>query len=110
MEIAKRSDDTKGFSVLPRRWVVERTSSRFGRNRRPANDLEKLAETLATFITVASTSLPSGGLPGGGRKLKKPPVGKAPCRRSANRIVKEPSPERPTFRSRLRTLAEVGYR
>ena len=31
MEIVKRSDDTKDFIVLPRRWVVERTFSRFGR-------------------------------------------------------------------------------
>jgi transposase len=34
MEIVKRSDDMKGFVVLPRRWVVERTFSWFGRNRR----------------------------------------------------------------------------
>ena len=27
MEIVKRSDDMKGFVVLPRRWVVERTFS-----------------------------------------------------------------------------------
>jgi transposase len=33
MEIVKRSDDMKGFVVLPRRWVVERTFSWFGRNR-----------------------------------------------------------------------------
>jgi len=25
LEIVKRSDDMKGFQVLPRRWVVERT-------------------------------------------------------------------------------------
>ena len=31
MEIVKRSDDIKGFVVLPRRWVVERTFSWFGR-------------------------------------------------------------------------------
>jgi len=30
MEIVKRSDDTKGLVVLPRRWVVERTFFRFG--------------------------------------------------------------------------------
>ena len=33
LEIVKRSDDLKGFVVLPRRWVVERTFSWFGRNR-----------------------------------------------------------------------------
>ena len=46
MEIVKRSDDRKGFVVLPRRWVVERTFSWFGRNRRLAKDFENLAETL----------------------------------------------------------------
>jgi transposase len=33
-----------GFVVLPRRWVVERTFSWFGRNRRLAKDYENLAE------------------------------------------------------------------
>src|ERR1700685_886189 len=54
LEIVKRSDDTKGFVVLPRRWVVERTSSWFGRNRRLAKDYENLAETFAAFITLAA--------------------------------------------------------
>ena len=44
MEIVRRSDDMKGFVVLPRRWVVERTFSWFGRNRRLAKDFENLAE------------------------------------------------------------------
>jgi transposase len=54
VEIVKRSDDMKGFVVLPRRWVVERTFSWFGRNRRLAKDYENLAETLATFVTLAA--------------------------------------------------------
>jgi putative transposase len=49
MAIVRRSDDKKGFVVLPHRWVVERTFSWFGRNRRLAEDFENLAETLATF-------------------------------------------------------------
>jgi transposase len=57
MEIVKRSDDMRGFVVLPRRWVVERTFSWFGRNRRLAKDFENLAETLATFVTIASIQL-----------------------------------------------------
>jgi transposase len=57
LEIGKRSDDTKGFVVLPRRWVIERTFSWFGRNRRLAKDFENLAETLATFVTLASIQL-----------------------------------------------------
>ena len=51
LAIVKRSDDMKGFVALPRRWVVERTSSLFGRNRRLAKDFENLAKT---FVTLAS--------------------------------------------------------
>ena len=57
LAIVKRSDDVKGFVVLPRRWVVERTFSWFGRNRRLARDFENLTETLATFVTLASIQL-----------------------------------------------------
>jgi transposase len=57
IEIVKRSDDMKGFVVLPRRWVVERTFSWFGRNRRLAKDYENLADTLATFVTLAAIQL-----------------------------------------------------
>jgi putative transposase len=57
IEIVERSDDIKGFVVLPRRWVVERTLAWFGRNRRLAKDFEKLAETLATFVALASIQL-----------------------------------------------------
>jgi transposase len=57
LEIVKRSDDTRGFVVLPRRWFVERTFSWFGRNRRLAKDFQNLAETLATFVTLAAIQL-----------------------------------------------------
>jgi len=57
MEIVKRSDDMRGFVVLPRRWVVERTFFWFRRNRRLAKDFENLGETLATFVTLASIEL-----------------------------------------------------
>ncbi len=53
MEIVKRPDDTSGFVILPRRWVVERTFSWFGRNRHLAKDYENLADSLAAFITLA---------------------------------------------------------
>jgi transposase len=53
----KRPDDSSGFVVLPRRWVVERTFSWFGRNRRLAKDYENLANTLAAFITLACIQL-----------------------------------------------------
>jgi len=53
LEIVKRGDDLKGFVVLPRRWVVARTFSWFGRNRRIAKDYENLGLTLAAFVTLA---------------------------------------------------------
>jgi transposase len=56
-EIVKRRDDMKGFVVLPRRWVVERTFSWLGRNRRLIKDFENFAETLATFANLASIQL-----------------------------------------------------
>jgi transposase len=53
VEIVKRPDGSSGFIVLPRRWVVERTFSWFGRNRHLAKDYENLADALAAFITLA---------------------------------------------------------
>jgi transposase len=57
LEIVKRPDGATGFVVLPRRWVVERTFSWFGRNRRLAKDWENLAETLLAFVTIASIQI-----------------------------------------------------
>jgi transposase len=57
LAIVKRSDDVKGFVVLPRRRVVERTFFWFGCNRRLAKDFENFAETLATFVTLASIQI-----------------------------------------------------
>ena len=70
MEIVKRrSDGVKGFVVLPRRWVAERTFSWFGGNRRLAKDFEHLA---ATFVTLSPrSSLSSGDSPGRRRGVRK---------------------------------------
>jgi transposase len=57
VEIVKRPDGSSGFIVLPRRWLVERTFSWFGRNRRLAKNYENLADTLAAFITLACIQL-----------------------------------------------------
>ena len=51
--IVKRSDDIKGFQVLPRRWVVERTFGWLGRYRRLSKDYEGLTESSQTSIYVA---------------------------------------------------------
>jgi putative transposase len=47
----------KGFQVLPRRWVVERTFSWIDYNRRMSKDYERLTETSEAFIYVAMVRL-----------------------------------------------------
>jgi transposase len=53
IEIIKRSDIAKGFVVLPKRWVVERTLAWISRNRRLARDFERYARTVAAFVRLA---------------------------------------------------------
>jgi len=57
LEIVKRSDQAKGFEVLPRRWVVERTLAWFGRNRRLAKDFERTIASSAAWLYLASVQL-----------------------------------------------------
>ena len=47
----------KGFRVLPRRWVVERTFSWLGQNRRMSKDYERLAESSEAFIYASMSRL-----------------------------------------------------
>jgi putative transposase len=47
----------KGFQVLPKRWVVERTFSWIDQNRRMSKDYERLPESSEAFIYVAMTRL-----------------------------------------------------
>ena len=53
LEIVKRSDTAKGFTVLPKRWIVERTFGWFGRCRRLAKDFENLSRSHAAFVILA---------------------------------------------------------
>ena len=53
LEIVKRSDAAKGFYVLPKRWIVERTFGWLGRCRRLAKDFENLTRTHAAFVILA---------------------------------------------------------
>ncbi|WP_374763751.1 IS5 family transposase [Yunchengibacter salinarum] len=54
VEIIRRSDAAKGFQILPRRWVVERTFGWFGRCRRLAKDWEKSVKSATAWVTIAS--------------------------------------------------------
>lgn len=57
LEIVKRSDIAKGFKLLPRRWVVERTFAWLGRNRRLAKDFEASIESALAWLYIASVKL-----------------------------------------------------
>jgi transposase len=57
LEVVKHAEAKRGFVLLPRRWVVERSFAWLGRFRRLARDYERLAEVLAgwhwlAFLTV----------------------------------------------------------
>ena len=57
LEIVKRSDQAKGFVVLPKRWIVERTFAWLGRCRRLAKDWECLNRKALAFLKLASIRL-----------------------------------------------------
>ena len=53
IEIIKRSDTARGFEVLPRRWVVERTFAWLGRCRRLAKDFEQTIASASAWVLIA---------------------------------------------------------
>jgi transposase len=57
LEIVERDPQAKGFEVLPKRWIVERTFSWLIRNRRLSKDYERLVQTSETFIEIAMIRL-----------------------------------------------------
>jgi transposase len=56
IEMVNRSD-AKGFVVLPKRWIVERTLAWISRNRRLMRDFERYATPVATFVRLAMIRL-----------------------------------------------------
>jgi putative transposase len=58
-EIITRSDQMKGFVVLPKRWIVERTLAWLNRNRRLAKDFENRTRYALAFVYLASIRLMS---------------------------------------------------
>ena len=57
LEIVKRCDAAKGFTVLAKRWIVERTFGWLGRCRRLAKNFEALSRTHLAFIQLAMIRL-----------------------------------------------------
>lgn len=57
VEIVRRSDTAKGFEVLPRRWVVERSFGWMTRWRRLVRDYEERIDVSEAFIHIAMASL-----------------------------------------------------
>jgi transposase len=53
LQIIRRSDVAKGFELLPRRWVVERTFAWLNRCRRLAKDVEATIESATAWIFIA---------------------------------------------------------
>jgi len=57
LQIVKRPDSQKGFAVLPRRWVVERTFAWLGRSRRLSKDYEELEKTSEAMVHISMIQL-----------------------------------------------------
>jgi len=57
VEVIKRSDVVKGFRVLPRRWIVERTFGWLMRHRRLVRDYETTETSAEAWIYIAMIRL-----------------------------------------------------
>jgi len=57
LEVVKHTEAKRGFILLPRRWVVERSFAWAARFRRLARDYERLAETVAGYHFLAFACL-----------------------------------------------------
>jgi len=57
LEIVKRSDTAKTFTVLPKRWIAERTIAWLNRCRRLAKDWQCLNRSALAFLRLASIRL-----------------------------------------------------
>ena len=60
LRVVQLSEANKGFVLLPRRWVVERSFARLARFRRLSRDFERMPEVLASlhFVVFAILMLP----------------------------------------------------
>ena len=57
LEIVLKLGDQKGFQVLPKRWIVERTNAWITRQRRLARDYERCITSCEAFLYIAMLRL-----------------------------------------------------
>jgi transposase len=57
LEVVKHTEAKRGFVLLPRRWVVERSFAWLGRNCRLAKDFEQVSECSETWVYLTSIRL-----------------------------------------------------
>jgi putative transposase len=57
LEVVERTPRLRGFAVLPKRWIVERTFGWLSRNRRMSKDYERKVQTNKTLIEMAMIRL-----------------------------------------------------
>lgn len=57
LSVVKKLKGRKGFHVLPRRWVVERTFAWLGRSRRLSKDYERTTRSSESQVYLASSRL-----------------------------------------------------
>ena len=62
LEVVRLPEAKRGFVLLPRRWVVERSFAWSARFKRLAKDYERLPETLAGMHVLAFCTLMLGAL------------------------------------------------
>jgi len=77
MEIVKRSDDWKDFVILPRRWVVERTSPVRAKPASRQGFREPRGNSGQLGYPRFHPACPQAACQGVGRELNKPPIGNA---------------------------------
>ncbi|MFI5534223.1 IS5 family transposase [Kitasatospora sp. NPDC051853] len=59
LTVVRRADDSSGFTVLPKRWLVERTFAWLMRSRRLARDYERRTDTSEAMIRWSMTMVMS---------------------------------------------------
>jgi transposase len=94
LAIVRRPAAQRGFAVLPRRWVVERTFAWLGRSRRLARDYERKPEHAEAMIKIAMIRLMAARLAGEDYQPQGPIEGEA-ARRLAEQDQHD-QPDQPT--------------